>query len=190
MKVEWRKVPSFPHMEVSSSGDVRSIDRFIKTKEGFLRKIKGALYTKNIAIGYYYVSFRIKGKSHNKKVARLLMEAFFGESGLVVNHKDSNKLNDNINNLEYCTQKQNVRHAHENGRVIHNKIRGWNKNTKIQTSDFEQIFELRSRGYSQLEIGEMFRVHPSLISRVLNNKTKFAAKQRKRREEKNAIKSK
>lgn len=58
-----------------------------------------------------YLKVNIYGKP--KSVHRLVAECAFGPcpTGLVVNHKDGNKLNNNPENLEYCTIGENIRHA-------------------------------------------------------------------------------
>lgn len=54
-----------------------------------------------------------------RTVHRTVTEAFFGESELQVDHKDRNKLNNNLNNLEYVTPKENSKRAN-NIKVIWN----------------------------------------------------------------------
>jgi hypothetical protein len=51
-------------------------------------------------------------------VHRLVAEAFFGKSGMMVNHKDGNKLNNSVDNLEWCTAMSNTGHFTKNFRDI------------------------------------------------------------------------
>ena len=60
-----------------------------------------------------YLCIEIKNK--NYKIHRLLMEYFYGKSELQINHKNGIKTDNKIINLEYCTGKENVRHAVKNG---------------------------------------------------------------------------
>lgn len=65
--------------------------------------------------GYYTVG--INGKSYN--VHSLVAKTFKPLpyiKGLVINHIDGNKLNNNVNNLEWVTPKYNINHAILNGR--------------------------------------------------------------------------
>lgn len=57
----------------------------------------------------------MKGGKSNK-AHRYILSAFLGESNLEVNHKDCNKGNNYINNLEYMTRRENAKHAILNGR--------------------------------------------------------------------------
>lgn len=59
--------------------------------------------------GYYSVKLYSKGKSKNARINRLVALAFLPnpEDLPVVNHKDENKLNNRVNNLEWCTVKYN-----------------------------------------------------------------------------------
>ncbi|QGT53104.1 HNH endonuclease [Lactococcus phage CHPC781] len=73
---------------------------YIETKNKC--KLTGLTKTKT---GYLRVS--VKGK--DMYVHRLVMLAFYGKSDLTVDHIDGNKENNNLNNLEYVTQAENVK---------------------------------------------------------------------------------
>lgn len=61
--------------------------------------------------GYNYIALCKNGASTKRLVHRLVLAAFIGESELQCNHKDGNKDNNNIENLEYVTPLQNLRHC-------------------------------------------------------------------------------
>ena len=81
-----------------------------------------SLYTnklKNTAIkntGYECVDLYINGKRENKTIHRLVAMAFITNpnSYKVINHIDGNKVNNNANNLEWCTQSYNIKHSYDN----------------------------------------------------------------------------
>ena len=68
--------------------------------------------------GYKIVFLRKDGKRKRHYVHRLVADAFLPkrDGGCVVNHKDRNKWNNASNNLEWCTQAENVRYSAENMR--------------------------------------------------------------------------
>lgn len=63
---------------------------------------------------YPIIRFKYRAKEAEKRVHRLVAEAFLGPcpKGLVVNHKDGNKFNNKLENLEYVSQKENNRHSY------------------------------------------------------------------------------
>lgn len=67
--------------------------------------------------GYLAICYRHKGKQINRHIHRIVAECFFGESSLTVNHKDGNKFNNSVSNLEYVTRSENSKHGHENGLI-------------------------------------------------------------------------
>lgn len=112
MKEIWKDVPGYEGLyRVSNLGNVRSLSRTIKTRKG-KQHHKGKILTlsKNRR-GYVQVPLSRKGKRVLLYVHRLVMQAFHGDSEMVVNHKDGDKSNNRLANLEYTTQKDNIAHA-------------------------------------------------------------------------------
>jgi len=121
MKEIWRDIKDYEGLyQVSNLGRVRSVDRYVKHEEGGLRLLKGKY--KKIQIfkcGYVYVELSKNGKSKYFRVHRLVAMTFpdlvdwieeakgkpFEE--LSVNHKDKNRTNNCVDNLEWCTVSYN-----------------------------------------------------------------------------------
>lgn len=100
----WRLIRNFINYEVSDFGRVRNKEThcIIKPQLG--------------SSGYLTVRIRKHHGDYDKpalNVHRLVAEAFLdgGGSDLQVNHKDGNKLNNHVDNLEWCTRKENAQHA-------------------------------------------------------------------------------
>lgn len=93
------------------------------------------------------------------------------DDGLVINHKDGNKLNNKIENLELVSVRRNNQHALENGMVYIQK--GEEKVNAIFTD--EQVVELRSlyrQGkITQKEISEKFGCHPTTTQQMIGRRT-------------------
>ena len=69
--------------------------------------------------GYLIVNLCKEGKRKNNQIHRLVAQAFIPNPNnlLQVNHKDENKQNNNISNLEWCTPKYNSNYGTRNQRV-------------------------------------------------------------------------
>lgn len=67
-------------------------------------------------VGYYMVSFRINGKKNWKRVHRIIAETLILNPNNLphVNHIDGNKLNNSLDNLEWCTNQYNTQQAYDN----------------------------------------------------------------------------
>lgn len=85
-----------------------------KPNVGRLRLVKQHLHSS----GYLYVNLRHEGKQYFAYVHRIIGCTFLGEQqeGMEINHKDLNKYNNNISNLEWNTHAENIAHAKANGR--------------------------------------------------------------------------
>ena len=119
---EWRDVVGMEGLyEVSSLGNVRSVDRIVAFKDG--RKVhyqgKQMKLRKNTD-GYLQVQLCPDSSTTKTiKVHRLVAEAFLqNPSGLrEVNHIDENKTNNNVTNLEWCDRIANCNHGTRNVRI-------------------------------------------------------------------------
>lgn len=108
MKEVWKDLVGydFPY-RISNTGKIFSIK-------------KNKLFKTQISKrGYSCVVLYKNGKPKNELVHRLVAKYFIGDSnGLQVNHKDGNKLNNCVLNLEYLSNNDNRRHAYIN--KLHN----------------------------------------------------------------------
>jgi len=100
----WFVLKDFPNYSITKDGVVKNNKR-----ESIL-----GVYD---SMGYPSVNLSKNGKHCSVRLHRLIAETFIDnpESKPQVNHKDGNKLNYSISNLEWVTRSENVRHAFENG---------------------------------------------------------------------------
>ena len=106
--------------EVSNLGNIRSVDRLVPDgRIDKFRKLNGKKlsYSKG---AYYSVSLSKNKIKKRYLVHRIVCEAFLPkiENKNIVNHKDSNTYNNNVENLEWCTTKENCLHSIEKGRSV------------------------------------------------------------------------
>lgn len=127
MKEKWKPVVTYEGLyEVSNYGRVRSVARTFITKQGHLKSVGQHIMKPYVNDnGYVVVNLTRSGKSRKNKVHRLVMLAFTKwdlERG-DVNHKDGNKLNNRLDNLEWCTKSENMYHATKTGLRDYESIR-------------------------------------------------------------------
>lgn len=113
----WKDIKNYEgYYQVSNLGNIRSIDRIVKqtnskNKDKFqYNHYKGVILKTFINnSGYECITLTKSSKSRNFLVHRLVAEAFLEKTILdsVINHKDENKINNIVENLEWCTPKYN-----------------------------------------------------------------------------------
>lgn len=119
MKEEWKDIKEYEGCyQISNLGRIKSLERYVKAKNNKLRKNKEKILSffinKN---GYLEATLCKNCKKRLHRVNRLVAETFIPnlENKPCVNHIDGNKLNNNANNLEWCTYSENLIHAWRNG---------------------------------------------------------------------------
>ncbi len=118
---EWRDIQGYEGLyDISDSGRVRSLyRRVINSKSGATRLARGKIMTPwDNGNGYKVVCLQKEGKRKNHYVHRLVAEAFLkhSENETYINHKDYNTHNNCADNLEWCTQQNNIKHSLEHMR--------------------------------------------------------------------------
>lgn len=103
--------------KVSNKGRVRSLDRRIDSGNKSQKCVGKIFVGKVNKFGYLTVTISVNSKKKNLSVHRLVAQSFIPnpKNKPQVNHIDGNKLNNNVENLEWCTAQENIRHAWENG---------------------------------------------------------------------------
>ena len=124
---EWRPVVGYEGLyEVSNTGIVRSVDRYVKTCYEAYKLHKGKILSPGKSkLGYLQVSLCNNGKIHQIKIHRLVAQAFLPNPDNLpeVNHRDENPGNNNVDNLEWCTRKYNVNYGTRNIRAKETAIK-------------------------------------------------------------------
>ena len=115
---EWRDVVGYEGVyQVSNIGNVRSMARVMVYKNGQENTHKGrVLRSRQMTTGYPAVSLSTPTSGIKlKSIHRLLAMAFIEnkDNKRCVNHKDGDKLNNCIENLEWCTYSENNQHAYD-----------------------------------------------------------------------------
>jgi hypothetical protein len=117
----WKKVVGYENFyEVSNLGNVRSIERKItqnrngKNIERILKpKERRKAHNGN---GYLFVPLTNGIERKNKYIHRIVADAFLLKNGenLIVDHKDSDRSNNNLSNLQWITQRENTSKSNKN----------------------------------------------------------------------------
>jgi hypothetical protein len=109
----WKDIDGFiDQYQVSNLGNVKSLERLVRNNHSFRMSKERILKPGKTKSGYYFVNLSVDGKSYCKDIHRMVALEFFGHENkhLTVNHKDGDKLNNNVSNLEFMTQAQNNEH--------------------------------------------------------------------------------
>lgn len=165
----WKEVKGYEnYYHVSNLGNVKSLDRILQ-KFSYNKltnvKVKGKLL-KNMLYKGGYLCVDITNKS--KKVHRLVAESFIDNPNNLpcVNHINGIKTDNRVENLEWCTIKENIRHAWETG-LCKKRVGEKIGNSKLKEQD---ILFIRSSDKSYNELAKIYSVDKSLIPLVKKRK--------------------
>lgn len=108
----WKDIPGYEGMyKVSNFGNVMSVDRYTLLKDGRRKMYKGRVLRQGTnSSGYKYVNLSNGGHANSIRVHRLVAMTFIENKNndKCINHKDENKANNCVENLEWCTYKYNL----------------------------------------------------------------------------------
>lgn len=122
MKEIFKDIEGYENYQISNLGNVKSLGNDKTRKEKILKPAK------NIKNNYLYVVLHKEGKQKNYLVHRLVAQAFIENPNNLpeVNHRDEDKANNNVSNLEFCDRQYNIDYSNskqvlcvETGKIYH-----------------------------------------------------------------------
>lgn len=143
MKEIWKDITGYEgYFQVSNLGNFRSLNRKIKyKKEGMLRNYPGkTLKTETIVEGYQRIVFMKNGIKKRYMCHRIVAQEFIPnpDQKSYINHINGNKADNRVENLEWCTGKENAQHSFH---VLGRSMRGLTYPKKIKCIETGKTFE-------------------------------------------------
>lgn len=170
MTEEWRDIEGYEGLYmISNTGKVKSLERAVWTGRGCYHTLpERILKADKWGGGYYQVTLFKDGKRNRYKVHRLVAQAFIPNPDNLpcINHKDENKKNNCVQNLEWCTYKYNSNYGTNIERRV-SKRRKAVIGTNIATGN---ILKFPSAPEAERQMG----IAASSICRCCNGKVKSA----------------
>ena len=163
---EWRDIKEFEGIyQISNNGSVKSLERI--NSRGYILKEK-TLNSNINSWGYKVITLHKNCFRKTVLVHRLVAEAFIPNlyKKAQVNHKSGNKLDNYVDNLEWCTGSENMIHAYKTG-LRKLPIGELNPNAKLSFLEKKEIKKLKSEGLKIRDISIMYRVSKSEIYNII-----------------------
>lgn len=163
MKEIWKQIPNYEGYEASNMGNIRS---FINNASKIINEPH---ILKQITNEKGYKRVQIRNKTIRKIwfVHRLVALAFIGDSDLQINHKNGIKKDNTIDNLEYVTQSENLKHSYQIG--IRCK-KGHNHHMNKLTEKQAIAIKYKEVGLNK-DIAKKYNVSASLICLIKKGKS-------------------
>lgn len=169
----WKEIKNYEGLyEISSKGRVKSLARI----SGSCVRKERLLKLNTTKDGYSFVSLSKDSKQKSFRIHRLVAEAFIPnpDNKETVNHKDGDKSNNHIENLEWATREENIQHSYDLG-LKKPMMGGLNGNAKLSKGDILFIRENYKKGdrggFSSVALGKRFGVSHRVILLVASGKS-------------------
>lgn len=137
----WKEIPGYEgYFEVSNLGNFRSKDRKVPYRNGQMRNYPGKpLKTELTRDGYTRITLMKDAIKKRYMCHRLVALAFIPNPNNLeqVNHKDGVRNNNCVDNLEWCTNTENQRHAYN---VLGKTMKGKTNSKAVYCKELEKIF--------------------------------------------------
>jgi len=168
----WKDIKDYEgYYQISNLGRVKSLYRIIKHEAKgeiiILQKILKVWFSS----GYFRITLWKNNKRKTKTIHRLIALNFIPnpENKKEINHKNGIKTDNRIENLEWCTHKENMHHAIKNGLI---NCKGESSlSSKLIEKEILLIRKKRKEGYTYEALAKQFNVHLVTIFRIIKRRT-------------------
>lgn len=161
MKEVWKSFAG-GNYAVSSNGRVKRLTPGMGTKPGRILKLN------LMKIGYYRCAPVVDGRCVHMYVHRIVADTFLGScpSGKEVHHKDGDPTNNRVDNLEYITHAENIRHGYEN------KLGENHHSAKLTDQQAREIRSRRLAGERGVDLAREFNISQPTICDILKGRSR------------------
>ena len=163
---EWRDITGYEgYYQISSFGNARSVNRTVKVGSWITRRMNGRLLIKMVNQGYFNVNLCQHGVPKTIRVHRLVALTFIPnpKNKPSVNHKNGDRYDNRVENPEWVTPSENLKHASENGLLSPSRgeNHGGSKLNEFQVRVIKKCNDLYGR-----ELGEVFNITAHTIHAI------------------------
>lgn len=167
---EWRDIIGYEGLyQVSNIGRVKTMARLHRESRPYMKQERLMNPPVN-SVGYPQVCLYKDKKGVIQSVHRLVATVFLERKPehQVINHIDGNKLNNHVDNLEWCTYGHNQAHAIRTGLI---RIYRGESHYASKVSDAQrlEIHNLCKSGIAQHKVGAMFGIGQQAVSKIVQN---------------------
>lgn len=172
MNETWKDIKGYEGLyQVSKSGKIKTLPREVRNTEKSFRKLGEKIHIPcDNGNGYKYVTLSSNRKVNHVYIHRAVAEAFLCNCFELpeVNHIDGDKSNNHIDNLEWCTRGENMKHAHKSGLTFSHKGED-SYNAKLTEEKVLKVRELFATGkYMQITLADMFGISRGYIHAIVH----------------------
>ena len=144
MEEIWKDIEGYEGCyQISTMGRIKSIDRYVPRKNGKLQHVHGRIMIPfDNGTGYKQVYLCKNGKTKVHYVHRLVALHFIENPNnfLEINHKDEDKTNNCVDNLEWCTREYNINYGTINIRKSQKQLNDKNKSKVVLQYSLDGTF--------------------------------------------------
>ena len=174
MQEKWKPIEGFEGYKISNQGRVKSLSRTIKKSNGSLYVVKEKILKQSHnKQGYSMIILRKNSKSNGLSIHRLVAKTFLkGDVKKQVNHKDGNKTNNLVDNLEWVTASENIQHSYDMGLRCKGEKHHMSKLSNTDVENIRKRYVRHSKNNNSYTLASEFNVSPRQICGIVKNETR------------------
>lgn len=115
MREIWKDIPNYKGLyQVSNLGCIKSLERIVKRPQHGAYSVSDRIRSSSVRNGYLQIILSANGKKTSYSIHRLVAELFIPnpDNKPCVNHKNGIRNDNSVENLEWCSYSENMKHCY------------------------------------------------------------------------------